>query len=243
MSTDNALTNPETTSIAVADEFLSGLPAPTDVKVATDLGGAGIYLPYLTITQGSSPLCAPPYSWPQGNFALKQGRSEVHNLGKELDVFICDWRPKAMFSDKARNVIKAIHDHEDPEFEEFKAKAEEREKGFFWGYEFLLYHGTTGKFMTMFCNNATLRRAAREKGFSYLHKKAIISTKPIQDKDYSWWGIELTPLTTAFDNPLDKECVIAQINAFKSAVHEERPEDGDDAVIDAPPVAGEERPR
>lgn len=227
----------------VEQAFADSLPAPTAPKIATDLGGSGIYLPYLVITQGSSPLCAPPYSWNQGNFALKQSRSEVHNLGKELDVFICDWRPKAMFSDKSKNVIKAIHDHQDPIFEEYKAKAEEKEKGYYWGYEFLLYHGTTGKFMTIYCNNPTLRRAAREKGFAYLHKKCILATKPIQDKDYSWWGIDLLPLTTAFDNPMDKDTVTAQINAFKSVKEEETPDEEDDAAISAPPVAGEDRPR
>jgi len=245
---DNELTVPEDGPTDV-DEFASSLPEPTDLKVAADLGGGlGAFLPYLSIGQGLSLCCQPPLSWPQGSLALKQG-TDLLNLGQEIEVFICDWRPKAMHSDKTRNIIKAIHDHNDPEFEEFKAKAEEplpqgEPRTHYWGFEFLLYEGKTGKYMTLYCNNATLRRVAREKGFSYLHKKAIFSTKSISDKNRTWWGLVISPLSTPFDIPMNKEEAQEQIKNFKAATAVELPENSDDTTaIDAPAVDSEERPR
>ena len=152
-----------------------------------------------------------------------------------------------MFCDKQNNKIHAIHDHQDPRFDEYKEIAEQPlesglERTHWWGYEFLLYHGTTGKYMTLFCNNATLRRAAREKGFSYLHKSALFQTKAITDKNRTWWGMDVLPLSQPFDNPIDQEELQEQIKNFRASGSEELIDDGEgDDPVSTPAVDERDR--
>lgn len=234
---------------AVAEIDVSNLPAPMDVKIAADLsGGLGEFLPFLSIAQGLSKCCQPPLSWPQGIWVLRQGKTDQWNLGPELDVFVCDWRPKAMFNDKVNNKIHAVHDHNDPVFDEYKELAEQpveagQERTHWWGYEFLLYHGTTGKYMTLFCNNPTLRRSAREKGFVYLHKSAFFQTKAITDKNRTWWGLDIQPLSQPFDNPIDQKELQQQIHNFRASGSTEIEDEEEIDPVSTPAVEEDERDR
>ncbi len=209
-------------------ESLAGqfLPATSDPDFADEMGLGGGYLPYIVLVQGQSPLAAPPHEIPQGNFVLKSGKTDVENLGRSFDVFICDHRPKAMYSDKVAGKITSIHDRNDPRFKDFQACANAKERGYFWGIEFLLYLGETGNYVTMFCNNPTLRRSGSTELVPRRHKPVTIKAAPVSNEEYSWWAFEAKACSTPFSVPVDLGLMRSQIEKFQdTSVFEEEHEE------------------
>jgi hypothetical protein len=193
----------------------SALPAFPDPGIASTLsGGGGGFLPYLKLVQASSPLTMPPTSIASGSFALMQGKNAIP-LGKALDIFMCHWRPKAMYSDKKNKSYRVAYDETSDIFKEFKQHSQAMNTGYFWGFEFLLYDGKTGKYMTLYCNNVTLRRAANEKLFQFMHKPCTLEPDFIDTDDHKWWGVKASPCTTPFEVAVDLNVMQQMISTFQ----------------------------
>ncbi len=220
----------ETNVPVVQDDLASLLPAANSTSIVEELGDEANWLPYLTLVQSSSVLAKPPHSITQGHLALKYGKSDVHDLGEAIDVFICDFRPRAMFSNRQTGKIDVVYDHTSEKFQEFQKRANDKTRGYFWGYEFLFYHGETGKFMTFFCNNPTLRRVAKTTLIAYLRKAATLKSDPIDNDEYSWWGLNVKPCTTPFAVPPDIAEMTEQIKNFQNTEEVSAPWDDEEPV-------------
>ena len=214
MSDDKKLAIPETN--VDLSEISNMLPSATPVDVAKELGSTTGFLPYLVIVQGQSNLAAPPYSINQGHFALRRRKNDIEDMGAELDVYILDWRPKAMFSDRENNTIENQHDHENERFKEIQEAANVKVDGYFWGYEFLLLDCDSGEFMTLFCNNPTLRRASQEVLLPMIRNTVTIKAEPLDDGKYKWWGISCKESSAALKNELGQEELLEVVKNFKN---------------------------
>jgi len=189
-------------TISDLEQALKGvLEAPPDQSVVKELGVGAEYLPYLVIVQNGSPLTEEPQSIPVTHLALRRSRNVADDLGPSMDVYICTWRTKAMYSDPSKKDVRSIYDRNDPMFKEWCANAEDKITGFWWGFEFLMYHGDIGEFFTFFCNNPTLRRAANECLIPNTQRVVTISTTPLKDGSYKWQGIKAAHCSTPFAKP------------------------------------------
>jgi hypothetical protein len=218
----------ETKDVALMEETLS---SATDLALLADMlpavsapdiqPEASAYLPYLTIVQGQSHITGPPHCEPAGSFILHFSKDSHENLGKSMDVYICDQRYKAMlFDDKG---VTSYLDSNSPEYLEAKRNAEDKVKGYAWGYEYLLYLGSSGRFCTFFCNNISMRMAAGKHLAPRLRQLTTVMAEYVSFKGNNWWSFKAEPCQVDLAVPVSIKDVIAQIERFQraSAVEEE----------------------
>jgi len=207
-------------SLNSLEALSEALPEATDTDVMKELGGQSAFLPFLTLVQSGSPLCGPPHEMPQGIFALRRGREEVENQGKEIHVYVCDWRNKAMFADKMAGTFEVSYDHTSEKYLRFQAEANVKngEPGYFWGFEFLLFNLETGEFFTFFCNNPTLRNCATNEMHKFVHKAVTLEVVPVSDrqKRYSWWAFKTRQCSIEPACEISVDAIKAQVDAFKN---------------------------
>jgi len=210
-----------------------------DDKIVEELGVGGRYLPYLSIVQSGSKLSNPPFDLPIGNFALKRNKSVADDLGKEIDIFVCHWRTKAMLMDNSG--IKSIFDKDSSEFKEWRRLAESKIDGYAWGFEFLVYLGETGEYATLFCNNPTLRRAATESIMAFTRKFATLEVVVVRDEKHQWKGIHAQRCSTPLSCPLCIEDAAQETDLFKTEVASGQGNEAED--LDASEAVEEEEDR
>jgi len=170
-------------------------------------------LPYITVVQGLSPLAQPPHQVQPGNFALHTGKDDFEVLGKEFDVFLADMRYKATrWMDQKMTVTT---DRESTMFREFGTNSDNGIDGYRWGFEFLLYVGSLGVYATLFCNNVSLRIAAKNYLVPRMRTVCTIKQDFIEGKKHKWWSLKSAECNEPLAIPIEKEQIIAQILRFQ----------------------------
>lgn len=209
------------------------LPAVTDTSVMQELSPFVGWLPFVILLQPASPFCAPPHRVPQGDFVCRKSKTEILPLSDTVDILPIDWRPKAMkpASDKPGDKkLKILFDRNDPEFLEVQDLCKKKVRGYFWGYEFLIYLPDHGIYATLFCNNPTLQNAARSELINFIRKPCSLKSVEIvkEEMNYRWYGFTVLECTSPFQIPVDSEKLLEVHKRFRDQV-ERRVEEEEEA--------------
>lgn len=113
----------------------------------------GKYLPQLRLC--SSGALVTDHNIKPGNYCLVQG-DNVENLGAKVDFIPLTHRAKAVDYEAGVN----SYDMDSNVFMDIKDRAGEKDSGCVYGLEFLAWLPSCEKFVVMFCNSASLRRAS-----------------------------------------------------------------------------------
>lgn len=197
-----------------------------------DLAKIGDYLPYLKLC-GSNTEEAKRGIIPIGNHALIRGKKVV-DMGKTVQCWICAWRPMSLLTTGDKPVAFF-----NPNSDGFKKIREIAATGKFGdgalcGPQFLLFIPGQG-FATYFMASKTAKNEAPNlKGL--IDKCAIIGSKFIENKTYSWHGPTVVESSQQFETPEAQE-YMETLNAFKN------PPETDVQLVDKAPASGAEAAR
>lgn len=176
-----------------------------------DLAKVGDYLPFLKLC-GSTTDEAKRGLVGIGNHALIRGK-KVLDMGKTVQCWVCAWRPMALLTTGDKPVS-----FYDPKSEGFLKIREIAATGKFGdgalcGPQFLLYIPGHG-FATYFMASKTAKNEAPNfKGL--IDKCAVIGSKFIENKTYSWHGPTVVESSQQFGLP-DPEEYMTTLNLFKN---------------------------
>jgi len=116
--------------LSIVNEDLKELMTPLITKSELSaLQGGGSYLPRIQFQSSSSKLCKNGVAPVNSFMLIKQG--ENVELGKEVDVFVVNYRDKAI--DTAAGIY--VSTQKDPRFNEIIEKAKTQNSGCMWGPE------------------------------------------------------------------------------------------------------------
>ena len=149
-------------SIIMPDELIISKPgdlvktskyATTDVVESMQTSTE--YLPYIQL-MGSMAGLVKQGKFPIGHFACFKGKDPV-DLGDKFDGVVLGLRPKAMeFGDD----VISVYNPENPEFKRIQAAASNKQQGFVFGLEFLLYMPDFDEVACYLFGNASHQREA-----------------------------------------------------------------------------------
>jgi hypothetical protein len=167
------------------------------------------YLPRISLQTSQSKKCKSG-EFPINSYAQISGQL-YFDLGKEVDVLVIAWRPKAL--EMGENVI-SVYDHTDPEFARISEKSEIKDSGCQYGPEFLLWIPKTKKFATFFMGSKSSRREAPALK-NLLQAAATLKSKHIETKKYDWYAPSITPCNTPFELPPMEE-IMKEVEKFNN---------------------------
>jgi hypothetical protein len=169
------------------------------------------YTPRLQLMTSNSGPCQKG-EFPTNNYALVQDQ-KYQDLGKEVELWAIAWRPKAIdMSDD--DTILTSHDPKDPEFQRIQAKSDEKDSGCMYGPEYLVYVPAVNAFATFFMGSKSSRREAPALQ-ARLKNSAILKSKLIETKKFSWYAPIVTPCSTPLDKP-DPEKLASELEKFNN---------------------------
>jgi hypothetical protein len=198
-------------SSVVSQELIniSNLPATQDDKAFELASSGGKYLPYISYMTAAAEKCKSG-EFPINTYALVIN-GNFTDIGKEIDVIVCDWRSKAM---QTKPAILVIHDVNDKRFKETMDLSEVKDSGAMYGIEFLLYVPKLKKFVTLFCSSKTSRKEAPViRGFMF--KGATLGGKQIETAQYKYWSLTAKACNAALEVPEQAE-LEKQIASFRT---------------------------
>lgn len=161
--------------------------------------GGGGFLPRIQLLTSNSQQCKSG-EFPINHYAAVDGQT-YNDLGKNVDVLIVDWRPKAL--EVGENVI-SVFDPNDAEFQRIQEKSAEADSGCMYGPEFLVYVPSMKGFGTFFMGTKSARREAGNVK-SKMHKAATLGSQKIETSKYSWFAPKVSACSTPFDPPSGEE--------------------------------------
>lgn len=176
-------------------EGIGSLPPSKYDDDAFDELKAGAFLPRLQLMTSSSKQVKEG-EFPANHWALVQDQ-DYKDLGKNVDVLVCAWRPKAM---DLGDTIIASYDRKSETFKQIQARSKEKDSGCMWGFEFLIWVAQTQSFATCFYGSKTARREAPNVK-ARLRKPATLSSKKIDNGSYTWFGPTSSDCSTPFGLP------------------------------------------
>jgi hypothetical protein len=166
-----------------------------DDKAFEASASSGNYLPRLQLMTSNSEKCKSG-EFPINNYALVVG--EIYNdLGKETDVLLIAWRPKAI---EMGDAVISVYNHEDDEFKRIAAKSEQPNSGCMFGPEFLVWVPSKKKFATFFLGSKSGRKEAPALK-ALLQQAATLKSKKISTPQFTWFAAQAVPCNTPFDIP------------------------------------------
>lgn len=168
---------------------------------------SGTYLGRVQLMTSNSNMCK------AGKFPINS-YAHVHDqnytdLGKQADVLVCGWRPKALEMDEE---LISVFDPEHEEFKRIQAKSEEKDSGCMFGPEYLIWIPSIKKFATFFMGTKSSRREAPSMQ-ARMQKAATLDSKLIETKRFTWQAPEIKACNTAFDIPEEGD-IVEQLQAF-----------------------------
>lgn len=168
---------------------------------------AGTYLGRLQLMTSNSNLCKSG-KFPINHYAYVSDQN-FEDVGKQVDVLVIDWRPKALEMDEE---ILTVFDLEHDEFKRIQAKSEIKDSGCMYGPEFLVWIPSIKKFATFFMGTKSSRRDAPNLK-ARMQKAATLDSRLIETKRYTWQSPDIKACNSEFEIP-DKEDMIEQVQAF-----------------------------
>ena len=167
------------------------------------------YLPRLQLMTSNADVCKSG-QFPINTYALVSGTTHI-DVGKEVDVLIVAWRPKAL--DINEGVISCF-DPSDAEFSRIQQKSEEPNSGCMYGPEFLVYVPSQEKFATFFMGTKSSRRESPNVK-ARLQNSATLTSRLIETAKFSWYAPCCKPCSTPFTLP-DMSDVITEVEKFNN---------------------------
>jgi hypothetical protein len=147
---------------------------------------------------------------PGRHYGIPVDKDKIIDLGQEVDVVILAWRPKAL-SINEDPIIESFDPNTDT-FKEIMKLSAVKDSGAMYGPEFLLYIPKVEKFCTLFMNNKTARREAKNME-PLLRHAATLKSRVIKQNNFVWDGIVVVPCSTPLDLP-DVEVIQAKTTQF-----------------------------
>lgn len=185
----------------------------TDLQKATDEDfdemRSSAFLPRLNLMTAKSAPCTAG-EFPTNHYALI--RDQQHqDLGKDVDVLVCSWRPMALAWGAE---TASSHDRKSEMFLDIQARADKKEDGFMWGYQTLVWIPSVGCFAVNFAGSPTARRAFP--GIKALMKQpATFGSQKIDNGKNIWFGPTASECSTPFDMP-PKDEYLTQMEKFNN---------------------------
>jgi len=176
----------------------------------------GAYLARLQLMTSNSKQCKEG-EFPANHYALVRDQ-DYQDLGKNVDVFVCAWRPKAM--DLGDTIITS-YDRKSETFKQIMEKSEQKNSNCMWGFEILAWVGSTQCFATCFYGSKTARREFPNVK-ARLREAATLSSKKIDNGTFTWFGQTSSDCSTPMGLPT-KVSFLEEVEKFENP-KEEGPE-------------------
>lgn len=211
MSTENPLATIDATNNAVAC-------ANDDVFDAIQSGSA--FLPRLQLMTANAEKCKEG-AFPTNHYARVSG-TDFQDLGLEVDVLVCAWRPAAIGTDEEGGIIISYDPMLDDDkkatgiFAKIMAQADDKENQAtnMYGPQYLVWVPATKEFMTFLMGTATARNASQGVKAQLL-KPATLGSEKIEGKKHTWFGPTGKACSTPFEMPTAEEAE-KQIQLFNN---------------------------
>lgn len=145
------------------------LPQKYDDDTFNKVASASSFLPRLQLMISQSECCKSG-EFPINHYALVQNKENV-DLGKEVEVLLLAWRPKAL--EITDDAVLSVFDVNHQEFTRIRDKADISNSGCMFGPEFLLWIPGKGY--------ATFFMASKSARFEAPHVKAYLKTEKNPD--------------------------------------------------------------
>lgn len=198
----------------VFENELINIPKNIEATVFKAVTSSGDFLPRIQLMTAGSAQCKSG-EFPINHYAVVDNQV-MNDVGKDVDVLVLDWRPKAVqFDDE----IIVVYDTELPMFKQIQEKSGQKDSGCMFGPEFLLYLPNTNEFVTFFMGSKSARREAPALN-AHLHKAATLMAKKIETSKYTWYAPQVVACTTPFDIPEEAE-VLSHVEKFRNPVNSE----------------------
>jgi len=165
------------------------------------------FLPRIQLMTSNSQKCKDG-EFQINNYALVDGQNFI-DIGKEVDVIVIAWRPKAL---DLGDTLIAVYDINDTEFKRIQDEAEEKDSNCMFGHEYLLYLPERSIFVTFFLGNKSARKESPNLK-SQMHKGATLKAHQLSNKNYSWWSVLIVPCSSPMDVP-DKSSILEEVEKF-----------------------------
>ena len=166
--------------------------------------------------------------FPTNTYGLKVGEI-LHDLGKNVDIVVCGYRLTAL--QVTDDGFCSSHDSKSALFQSIMDIADNQGfgSGAIYGQEFLVWVPAHKMFATLMCGSKTSRNMAA--GIKALvGEVATMSSKKIENKKYSWFGMTVAPSNVAVTVVPEEDAYAATMSAFtseKGVARELAPEAGD----------------
>lgn len=167
------------------------------------------FLPRLQLMTSNAGMCKSG-DFPANHYALVRD-SKFDDLGKNVDILLLSWRPKAL---ETGDAVISVYDPESAEFQRIQDKSAEKDSGCMFGPEFLVWVPKAKAFATFFMGTKSARR---ESGAvkARLKKAATLGSHEIKTKKFTWYAPQCSACSTPFDMP-QKEAMLAALEQFNN---------------------------
>ena len=142
----------------------------------------------------------------------------ITDVGKEVDVAIISWRPKALRTGGDDLIIE--YDQKSDVFQQIIEDSSVKDSGCMYGPEFLVYVPSQKAFATYFMSSKTARRESK-KMKPLMRKAATLKCRLIETARFKWHGPVIVPCSTPLEMP-SLDDLKTQIEAFQNPPKDDR---------------------
>lgn len=196
--------------------------------VPADLGGQMQEYDFDTVASNSSTYLSRLQLFGSKSDACAEGRINIGHwglvsddvitdCGKEVDVAIIAWRPKAI---RTSEDLIIEYDQKSEEFQQIVVDSAVKDSGCMYGPEFLVYVPSQNAFATLFMSSKTARRESK-KMKPLMRKAATLKCRLIKTARYSWHGPVIVPCSTPLEMP-PLEDLKKQVELFQNPPKDDR---------------------
>lgn len=179
---------------------------------------SGSYLAYIQLMTANAGQCKSG-EFPVNHWAMVASGNYT-DLGKEVDVLVLAWRPRA-FEMTDDGGILSIYDPDNAEFQRIQEKADaDSGPGAMCGPEFLIWLPEQQKFVTCLMGTKSARREAPNLK-ARIKKAATLTSHLIETKRYKWQAPLIKPCTAELPMPSETE-MVEVMTKFLNPPKEER---------------------
>jgi hypothetical protein len=191
------------------EEMLPSVPNPYDENYSAVVSGSA-FLPRLQLFIANSEMVKND-KIPMNHYGLVSGKDNVDDMGKEVDVLILSWRPRALDASDKSN-IRASSDVPSDLFKEIMEKSKETNSGCMYGPEYLIWVPLREKFATVLFGSVSARNEARNV-HPLIGKPCTFKSRLIKTPKYSWQSMIVIPCSTPFMIP-EKDVIQEIVEEF-----------------------------
>lgn len=185
------------------------------------------YIPAMRVFDGAATVCKEGVM-PPGEIAIYKGNKEFTKLGREVQVLVIGYRPRAAIMQGNAAPIN----YWDPATKEFQLVLERAKSGnkafgsYQAGLEYLLFVPDTAQFVCFFMGNKSGRRESGNlKKLS--GSAATIKAKYVKRTENSFWCAEILACTAPFEVP-KREVIAKAVEIFNSPTGAKSEDKGED---------------